>query len=85
MAAGEGPGSGPYQNTNTINRNLSRQDFLSSFMDENLLVMFDKLRFIKDQQVDCSSGMLHGKKTLSQTTEQIAEVVRVTNFKAGGL
>lgn len=63
----------------TPTNEFSRQDFIGSSIDEKLIHMFDELRFIRTEQVSCSTNIVKFQKTLSQVNEKVGQVVNVTN------
>ncbi|KAH3698676.1 hypothetical protein DPMN_086222 [Dreissena polymorpha] len=59
--------------------NLSRQDFIESTPDNKLLHMFDKLRYIRNEQSNCSKNLEEFQKSLIQVDQKIGQVITVTN------
>ena len=59
--------------------NVDREVFLSSTVDDKLVAIFDELLFIRNEQVDCSRGMLNLRKSVENVSEKLGQVVDVTN------
>lgn len=57
----------------------NRQDFVSSSMEDKLVHMFDELRYIRNEQVNCTKGMLYFQKHLVQVDQKVGHVIKVTN------
>jgi len=60
---------------------VSREDFENCSMDSKLLAMFDELRFIRNEQVNCSRGMVMFQETMGSMNKKINEVVSATNLQ----
>jgi hypothetical protein len=58
---------------------ISRQEFENSSIDKKLTVIFDELKFIRNEQVSCSTSMLTFQKSLSQVNDKLGHVMNVTN------
>lgn len=58
---------------------VSRQDFVSSSIDNKLILMFDELKFIRNEQISCSAGMVTFQRSLSQVNDKVGQVLNVTN------
>ena len=58
---------------------VSRQDFVSSTMDVKFILMFDELKFIRNEQVSCSTSMVAFQRSLSQVNDKVGHVLNVTN------
>jgi len=61
------------------NMNISRQDFIHSSMDNKLTYMFDELRVIRNEQVNCNRGLQMFEKTISGIDKTLGQVIQVTN------
>lgn len=81
-------GGGEIQNTmdtmdnSNKDRNDTRESFRNSSMDDKLLMLFDEMRFMRDEQVRCSTGMLNCDKAISQISEKVNKVIHVTNTQS---
>lgn len=58
---------------------LTRDVFAQSTMDEKMLLMFDELRFIRQEQVNCSKGNFLMQQSLSQMSAKLNLAVQITN------
>lgn len=58
---------------------VSRQDFVSSTIDDKLILMFNELKFIRNEQVSCSAGMATFQRSLSQVNDKVGQMQNVTN------
>lgn len=61
------------------NSQSSRQDFINSSIDDKLVHMFDELKFIRNEQVNCSTGLNKFQNSLAQVDHRVAQVVSVKN------
>lgn len=59
--------------------NSSRQNFISSSMDDKLVRMFDELTFIRNEQVNCSRSLVNITGYLSQVDAKVQQVINVTD------
>jgi hypothetical protein len=62
-----------------LSRQPSRQDFIASTVDEKLIHMFDELRFIRSEQVTCSTNIVKFHNSLGQISHKVGQVISVTN------
>ena len=73
-------GSHPVQSKNTDKVHVSRQNFAQSSLDDKMLHIFDELRFVRDEQVNCSRGLIYMHQTVSAVSE-IENVIYVVLWK----
>lgn len=69
----------PNTQVNTGVTNISRVDFERSSLDNKMVHLFDELRYIQHEQVNCSRGMLHFHQNLSAVNEKMGQVVQMSN------
>ncbi|KAH3794779.1 hypothetical protein DPMN_148317 [Dreissena polymorpha] len=58
---------------------VSRQDFAQSSLDNKMVHMFDELRFIRNEQVNCSRKLSRLHDTVANVTDKFCQVVSTTN------
>jgi len=63
-------------------RRCVRENFRTSSTDEKLLMLFDEMGHIKDEQVNCSKGMASMQTFVSNTSHKINRVIQVTNTQS---
>lgn len=67
--------------TNHETPNVSRENFASSSMDSKLLLMFDELRFIRQEQVSGSLAVTRFQQQMCGLNDKLNQVIQVTNFQ----
>lgn len=63
----------------TNQNNITRQDFARCSLDDKMLHIFDELRFVRDEQVNCSRGMMYLHKTVQNMNDKMNQVIETTN------
>lgn len=58
---------------------ISRQDFINSCSDDKLKHIFDELRFIRNEQVGCSRGILTLQQIITNMDAKVGQVIQTTN------
>ena len=54
----------------------SRSKFENSSLDNKMVHLFDELRFIRNEQVHCSRGMVHFQQNIGEINETLATLCR---------
>jgi hypothetical protein len=67
------------QNGENFQNPVSRNNFAESSLDEKMLMMFDELRYIRQEQVNCSRGVLSLQNSIGKMHEKLGHVIDVTN------
>jgi hypothetical protein len=62
--------------------NISRQNFENSSVDNKLLLMFDELRSIRDEQANCKHEMINFQQTLGTLNEKLVEVIHTADTQS---
>jgi len=76
ILAGRENGAPDYSNSN---RTITRQDFVNSSFEDKMVHMFDELRFIRNEQVNCSMGINFVHQSVVQVNDKLTKVISTTN------
>lgn len=66
----------PNNNNNTT---TTRQAFAQCSLEDKMLHIFDELRFVRSEQVNCSRGMNYLQQCMSGMNDKLSQVIETTN------
>jgi hypothetical protein len=62
--------------------NISRKNFENSSVDNKVLLMFEELRSIRDEQANCKHEMINFQQTLGTINEKLVEVIHTADTQS---
>lgn len=60
-------------------QNDIRSEFVKGTVDEKLLVIFDELKFMRHEQIDCNRGMIKLQSQVNHMSEKLGQIIHTTN------